>query len=77
MFLYSSVFKCPRCCWWALGIHSSQEQKTGEELAYAIFRAKCVAEDCCWSGEVAGSEGAKPIGKERISASVFEICTSA
>lgn len=51
------IFKCPRCTWWIAGNHISPEPLTKLQVDEQMFDLKCVAQDCGWSGQLAGCEG--------------------
>jgi predicted nucleic acid-binding Zn-ribbon protein len=55
------LFTCPKCGWWAIGTHTSQEPVDREKLADAEFDVKCTAEDCGWTAQVQGRAASQNI----------------
>jgi hypothetical protein len=55
---YSLLFKCPRCGWWAAGLHHADESLTSENLDASIFNVECTSQECGWSA-TPGSDGYK------------------
>jgi hypothetical protein len=51
------IFKCPKCTWWIAGTAVSPEPLTKFQMDEQMFDLKCRADDCGWSGQLAGRQG--------------------
>jgi hypothetical protein len=57
MSVYELLFNCPKCGWWAIGAHSSDEPINRDKLADALFGVECTSKECGWKGQLPGKDG--------------------